>query len=61
MKTNFEKWKAGLKPEDLLSKFFIKCGSCPAIAVCEKAEDNESWTCESTFLAWANAPAEGEE
>lgn len=66
-KTNFDKWKQGLKPEDLL--VFDEnygnivatwgcdpgCGRCPAIKFCEERKFNGR--CRERFIAWANAEA----
>lgn len=53
MKTNFEKWKEELKPEDACNLIEL-CGSCPAKQYCI---DNPNTRCEDVFDSWANLPA----
>lgn len=63
-KTNFEKWKAQLKPEDLclVRKVAMDCYVCPANdhGIC-KARPNgkRGWICNvDDFSAWANTEVE---
>ena len=66
--TNFERWKAGLKPEDMVVKNRMasypeslgpfgeheaECGQCPAKKYCEGERNDKS--CGKRFLEWANA------
>lgn len=57
MKTNFEKWKEELKPEDACNLIEL-CGSCPAKQYCI---DNPNTRCEDAFDSWANLPAKENE
>ena len=71
--TNWEKWKEGLKPEELITEDFgfnslcavflghgDRCEYCPARQTCSARCDKEI-SCDSQFLAWANLPAEDKE
>ncbi len=74
MRTNFEKWKENLKPEDLIITDFCTnevravfdrhadgCEYCPSKDTCLARRDPYNFDCESGFLAWANAPAKENE
>ena len=69
--TNFEKWKAGLKPEDMVVTdfsismgccafygHFNECIGCPARDECQNGGEDAS--CEEAFLRWAKTPAREE-
>ena len=63
MKTNFEKWRDSLTPEDAAwlihyaEKGRKDCSLCP-VRGCSQAKDTH---CAKSFLRWANAPAKEEE
>jgi hypothetical protein len=58
---NFEKWRDGLTPEDLLNQKSITrvsscvfhCRTCPAYEPCAKPEN--TLKCREYWLNWANA------
>lgn len=53
MKTNFEKWKENLTPEDFVRVSGQWCGNFPFCDECTNVGD-----CLVNFRAWANAPAD---
>lgn len=75
MATNFDKWKAGLKPEDLIfhseyygihedvSMFHHEeedcCWCCPARDTCRSSDPLKR--CGERWLDWANSEADEEE